>query len=294
MRYSQHTVPATSPLARAVHSIWRLRDDAPRNESDAILPDGHVEIVLNLAEPFERTEYDGRTHRQARALFVGQQTSSAHIRPTGHVNLFGIRFHLAGAATLLGFPQSEARDQIIALDVVAPRIAQLLRDETELLACEPASDNDDMERRVAERVIAGLECAVERNESNRMRARMHERSRGREIAMRASAHLAACAGRTGIDALAVALGASRRRVERAFDEHVGISPKLLARIVRFQHACRLAHVRCAASWTDIALQSGYFDQAHFIRDFREFAGIPPSAFAAETRPLSEVFVWRGA
>jgi AraC-like DNA-binding protein len=59
---------------------------------------------------------------------------------------------------------------------------------------------------------------------------------------------------------------------------VGLTPKVFARLARFRHAMRRIHTATEVDWTDIALASGYFDQPHFIRDFREFSGVSPSAY----------------
>ena len=86
------------------------------------------------------------------------------------------------------------------------------------------------------------------------------------------------------NALAGELGLSTRQLERRFRTHVGLGPKLFARLTRFQHAWRTAG--CASSLAALAARAGYFDQAHLVRDFQEFAGIAPGAYAphSATRP----------
>jgi transcriptional regulator GlxA family with amidase domain len=88
-------------------------------------------------------------------------------------------------------------------------------------------------------------------------------------------------GRQRIGALAAGLNLSPRRLERHFLAHVGMSPKLFSRLVRFDRAVRGLRVRGATSWADFAVAHGYTDQAHFINEFREFAGVPPVEFERE-------------
>jgi AraC-like DNA-binding protein len=107
------------------------------------------------------------------------------------------------------------------------------------------------------------------------------------------------------------MGVTPRHAERLFRERVGLSPKLFLRIVRFQRA--LEAVRDAratasggeeprgggngsgttaarlASWAEIAVSLGYYDQPHFIRDFREFAGESPGAWGGDAQSLAGVF-----
>ncbi|MGH9662021.1 MAG: helix-turn-helix domain-containing protein, partial [Bryobacteraceae bacterium] len=79
----------------------------------------------------------------------------------------------------------------------------------------------------------------------------------------------------GVARLARETGMSERQLERAFADRVGISPKLLARIDRFQRALRAVE-EAGVSGAAVAADLGYYDQAHLIRDFREFTGSTPS------------------
>ena len=95
--------------------------------------------------------------------------------------------------------------------------------------------------------------------------------------------LHAAGGRMAIGRLTDELGWSRKRLAAAFREHVGLSPKGFARVLRFRRAVEL--VRSGqAGWGEIALAAGYYDQAHFNRDFREFAGVTPTEFARRLSP----------
>jgi len=76
---------------------------------------------------------------------------------------------------------------------------------------------------------------------------------------------------------------SPRQYERNFFEQVGLSPKLYARIVRFDQAFRLKERQPTLDWLAVAVRCGYYDYRHLVRDFREFAGVtPPRLLAAET------------
>jgi AraC-like DNA-binding protein len=93
---------------------------------------------------------------------------------------------------------------------------------------------------------------------------------------RALARLRASEGRVPIAALSDELGCSRRHLTAHFREQVGVAPKLFARILRFQKAVALMDDE--PSWAAIAQGAGYYDQAHLIRDFRQFAGASPTEF----------------
>jgi AraC-like DNA-binding protein len=72
-----------------------------------------------------------------------------------------------------------------------------------------------------------------------------------------------------------------RQVQRISRDRIGMSPKAFARVIRFSAAYRLHEERPGLRWTDIAYRCGYFDQMHLIRDFRDFAGMPPSVIERE-------------
>jgi AraC-like DNA-binding protein len=90
---------------------------------------------------------------------------------------------------------------------------------------------------------------------------------------RALAYLERVAGSASVEDLADQAGMSERQFRRVCLERTGLTPKLLARVLRFRHAA--ARVHAAQSAVALALDCGYYDQAHLIRDFREFAGRTP-------------------
>ena len=79
-------------------------------------------------------------------------------------------------------------------------------------------------------------------------------------------------------------GCSRRHLAAQFREHVGLPPKLLARILRFDRVIALLRHAEPERWAEVAYDCGYYDQAHFNRDFRQFAGSTPGAFLASRMP----------
>lgn len=91
-------------------------------------------------------------------------------------------------------------------------------------------------------------------------------------------------GRVAIGALAKELGCSRKRLTLRFRHEFGISPKLLARILRFDRAVRLIGARRVAGLADLAAASGYADQAHLSREFRVFSGSAPTALLRRRLP----------
>ncbi|RMI34423.1 AraC family transcriptional regulator [Nocardia stercoris] len=89
-------------------------------------------------------------------------------------------------------------------------------------------------------------------------------------------------GRGGVGAIARDLAISERHLRTLFHTEIGLSPKLFARIARVRRAARAATAGVALS--DVARESGYYDQAHMTTDFRRIMGISPAAFVSGGRP----------
>jgi AraC-like DNA-binding protein len=167
-----------------------------------------------------------------------------------------------GAYRLLGFPLSELTGACVSLeDVFGAGASGLTGRLRELVDWDARFDL--LERFLLDRLAVGPEVdpAV---------AWAWERLRQ-------------TAGRVRIEALAAEVGASRRYLARRFAEQVGLSPKTVARLVRFAEVRR--RIECApADWARIASDAGYADQPHLNREFQQFAGTTPTDFAARMIP----------
>jgi len=97
-------------------------------------------------------------------------------------------------------------------------------------------------------------------------------------------------GGTGSDSNVVeADRLSERHFARQFNHHLGLRPKAFARVLRFGRAVRRLAREGDARLADVALDCGYYDQAHFTRDFREFAGVTAAELLASRRPAGSGF-----
>ena len=243
--YREH-LPAPD-LAPWIECFWTRAPDPGAAAPAApyrILPDGCADILFDLANGVE-------------ALVVGPMTRALVLPPDREARFLGVRFRPGAAGAFLAVPLSTLVDARVALDAIW-------------------TDAADTRDAVAEGGAAGR--AVDVLESG-LRARLR-RSAGPLPRIRALIEsLAAAEEATSVAALAAGAGITRQHLGRVFAQHVGYGPKTLARILRLRRAMSLIASRRGRPLADVALDAGYYDQAHMNADFRDLAGRPPLALA---------------
>ena len=171
-------------------------------------------------------------------------------------SMMGVHFRPGGAAPFFGFPISELTGAVIELDLIWKAELESLRDRL-LEAADPSGKFDILEGYL------------------RSRAANLEAEGMVDAAVAALRHWPALP----IRELATKLGVSQKRMISRFDCRVGCTPKLMSRIFRFQQALQTAHQGEAQDWANFALDCGYYDQAHLIHEFQEFAGMTAADYA---------------
>jgi AraC-like DNA-binding protein len=106
----------------------------------------------------------------------------------------------------------------------------------------------------------------------------------------AATKLAAGSGPIDLDSLALEFGLSDRQFRRRFQAAVGLTPKRFCRLVRFQRVFEQRRERQGRAWSQVALECGYYDQAHFNRDFRAFTGARPRDLVKNPDPITAFFL----
>ena len=253
------------PLRRFVECFWTLESEKPSSEAERILPDGCVELILNFGAEFSQ-HCEGQRKLQPRNFLVGQMTGPILISPTGAVRLIGIRFHPGGTLPFLRLPLHEITDQVVELGSLSSKL------ERELLNATSTSSS------LAEKVTA-----VEDFLTAELLSRKHD-----SRLMLLAARIVESGGLVSVDQLANDAGISSRQLERRFLREVGLGPKLLGRIIRFQQVFRAVE-QCDAAWATVAIECGYYDQAHLIRDFHQFARQTPAVLFGRPSALTESF-----
>ncbi len=248
MRYLEF--PPSPRLRRYVECYWQLQSSRQPSPpaAERIVPDGCVELIFNFGDRFKRFHVNGKVEVQPETLIAGQMRSYALIQPLGQIMLWGIRFRPAGAFAFLHVPLQQLTDQIIEGEAVLARWASELQERLALAHSIRAC-------------IKLFEAALLQ--------RQHDRWQCDRLVEEAVRRIAATDGRVQVERLFADLGLSGRQIERKFQSMVGFSPKMLARILRFQRIFKSAG-HALDSWSAVAVDCGYYDQAHLIHDFQQY------------------------
>ena len=181
-----------------------------------------------------------------------------NVESPGVVDLIGVRFRPGGATPYLSAPASELTDQIAGLDDLWGAAAGAAHERLR----EPPDG--------ASRIAVLDDVLLQRLRS--------ARSAPDEHVLTASELVSARSGSITVQGLTEATGLGRRQLERRFLATVGTSPKVAARIARFRGAVSRLHRDPKIALSRLALASGYTDQAHFTREFKSLAGVPPGVY----------------
>jgi AraC-like DNA-binding protein len=248
------------PLSHFIEHFFFFEGYAPAFAKEKRLPDGAVELIINLKEE-PKLLFDKEDFSQARVFkkswISGQQQGFLIIDVAGESSMMGIRFRPGGAWPFFPFPMSELKDGVVELDLTWGREALFLQESL-------------VEAPMPQQKFLLLEKFLQRRASRELTPNPYV-----EFAVEA---LKAPNEDFSIRRLTQKTGISHKHLIRTFDACVGIKPKMLARIFKFQKAIHLLEQRRNVKWTSLADDCGYFDQAHFIKEFQFFSGINPSSY----------------
>jgi AraC-like DNA-binding protein len=238
------------PLSDFVDQIWLYSGYSVPHKQERLMPTGTMELVLDLtAGDF---------------VLAGVHSRPTFIETSDSMNILGVHFRPGGAFPFLGLPASELHNETVPLDAIWGSDASIVREQ--LLA----APDDETRFDILERTLC-----LRASRLHRHRAVAHGLFRlGRPVA---------------VSEVVEETGLSQRRFIELFDGEVGLTPKLYARVARFQRVLRRVHPSPDIDWSDVAAECGYFDQSHLIHDFRSLAGISPTEYATyKTEHLNHV------
>lgn len=248
-----------APLNQYIECFWYLDMPLPY-QRERILPTGKIELIFNFGTPYK--VLDPHTllpiSHSKHHWIAGFQTESFVIRATGNrSHMLGIRFRPGGAYPFFPFPISELNDQVITMDLLWGRLADEL-----------------FERLLEIKGVPGRVHLLQTLLCQKLRHNLH----GLDIVQHLAHHIAHLNGLVNIKALSQDIGLSQKHLTYQFKRMIGVSPKKLSRIYKFQHVLETIDPSRPVNWTNIAHHCHYYDQAHFNKDFQAFSGLNPTQY----------------
>jgi AraC-like DNA-binding protein len=234
------------PLAQFVAVFWHWRGHTAPRSTERLLPMATMELVVRLG--------GGKLG----AGVSGPHSEVFFLERTADDELVGVHFKPGGALPFLGVPAGDLHNRSVTLDDLwgAPEAARIVARLHE-------APTSNAKFALLERTL--LDVAF-RPLARHPAATFALAELNRDSSVRSSAEVAR------------ELKMSQRRFIRFFRDEVGLTPKLYSRIERFQAVLRRIELLDDVDWADVATSCGYFDQPHFIHDFREFTGLRPSDY----------------
>lgn len=258
-------VPAP-PLDRFVDDIYCLTG-VPRHRRLNVPPMPSAHLMINLAGPVRL--YDSAPAVPPAVLaggwFMGVWSRRFTIEHHAPVRLVGVHFKPWGISPFVDVPLTELRDRWVPADAVWGQSFDRLRD------------------RIAGAMTTGEMLQIVEAE---LRSRLPVApSCGLELVDHTAGRIEASWGAVPVGALSDGAGVSGNHLAAQFKAHVGLTPKRVARIYRFARLILSVDARYPVDWSRLAQAAGYFDQAHFSKEFKDFTGHTPTAYLVLRRRL---------
>ncbi|NUQ82131.1 MAG: AraC family transcriptional regulator [Bacteroidetes bacterium] len=267
MKYQQFDPP--EDLQPVVACFWTLEDEAGEPPGiQTIVPDGCMELIVHLGDLYRQYLDETTCIIQPRSFVFGQLTKPLRIEPTGRTHIFAVRFLPDGFLPFSSLPLLELENRAVPLD--------------ELFG--PEGTHLDNQIRSAQSNVERQSLAV-----SFLRSRLSGSQSVDRLVKATIELMMAASGQLPISDLSEQSRINRRQLERRFATTIGLSPKQLSRLIRFHATLKLLLNNQAGPLTALAHEHNYYDQAHFIRDFKAFTGTTPGDFFKDHLVLSALF-----
>jgi AraC-like DNA-binding protein len=254
------------PLSQFVACFWYWEGVPDTPMMERLMPTGEPCIIVNLRDdPLRLYACDdfNSSRTYGSALLSGAATGPTVIDNQQQDRVFGIQFRSAGAFPFFSIPANETTNIAVPLDYLwrsgAPEFRERLLAATSIESMFQVGET----MLIAQAARSMLVHPTVNFALKRFCNAPHQAT---------------------IAAVSDQVGLSQRHFIAVFREQVGLTPKAFCTVRRFQYVLRSIHGASHVDWAQVALASGYYDQAHFIHDFRRFSGLTPSQYWENRTP----------
>lgn len=263
------TFEPSQDLTTIIKCYWTLESPkAETPEKQTIVPDGCMEMVFHFGDLYKQYVDNGNSIIQPKCFVIGQLTQPLEIEPTGETGIFSVRFHPNGFLPFASIPIKEMENKAVSLEKLFGKEGKEL--EQKILNASSTS----------ERIQHIEPFLINRLSDNKTIDRIVKSTV--ETILTAN-------GQLSINELSRQTNINRRQMERKFSSTIGLSPKQLSKTIRLQATLKMLLSKQFTSLTSLAHENEYYDQAHFIKDFKEFTGFTPKEFYGSKLKMSSLF-----
>jgi AraC-like DNA-binding protein len=252
-------------LEKIIECYWFADSDDKLPRTEKIIPDGFPEIIFHFGDAYQ-INLHGTWQLQSKNLLAGQIKKYFYLQNTGASGMVGVKLKPSAVAQLYNVDMAALTDQVVNLNEILGN---------EFSAIDTAILNKLPQQEILEMLNTYFREMLNRVFENKI-----------ELAL---IRIFDTQGNVQVREIADELSITERHLERLFKKFVGVSPKFYARIIRFSHIFNLMQ-QGDKSWLDVALSSGFYDQSHFIRNFKAFSGEDPSAYLFDEVSFANFFM----
>jgi AraC-like DNA-binding protein len=254
-----------------IKCFYIFESEADIEFEDTVFPSGNMEVIFNLGEGTWESSFENKFFRTPQIELWGQITKPLAIRSKGRHTMLGIKFLTHSAAYFFNEEIGVFNNRVSDLcDIIGSPVKILYSELLEIT---------ETNRRIA---------LIENFLSKRLTTTGRKSFRIDKVANILTS-INKNPTETCINTIASKHGITPRYLHKLIYQHTGLSPKAFNKINRFQRSLRLI-AKNDQPFTSIAYDCGYFDQSHFIRDFKSFTSVTPSAYLENKFPVNQVFL----
>lgn len=256
-------------LQQYIECYWLVENDDPSPVRQKIIPDGFPEMIFDYRDPY-RICLNGEWSDQATQLVAGQIKSHFFLENTGPAGMIGIKFKPAALTHWFGLDMSLLTDDVVDAYSISA-IPKALIDE--LVSITSTGDHNHI-------ISSFNETLIKFSTSITIRDAAIDKAVDKIFEKK---------GLISVEDISKHVNVGERQLERLFKKYIGLSPKFYARIIRFSYIFELVQEE-NPHLTEIAYEAGFFDQSHFIKNFKAFTGEDPSKYQFFEKTFANFFL----
>ncbi|MES2748636.1 MAG: helix-turn-helix domain-containing protein [Bacteroidota bacterium] len=262
--------PPKEALAKKIKYFWSLEDfeTTSPHSKERVFPDGCIELIFHYGDHFKKIYQNGTNTQQPKSFIHGQITSYIELEATGKIGVFSARFKPNGLQSFIDFDVAQLTDTTMT-------VAEVWKEKgKELVTTILKATSNEMRVEILERFLE---------------TKLKESKKNDETIDFCVDAIVNSNGTIAIEKLTDELDISKRQLERKFQAIVGLNLKMFSRITRFNFALQLIEKKEFDGFTKVAYDGGFYDQAHFIKDFKDLTGLNPKQYFSENLEMVKFF-----